>query len=105
VVELASAPQFSPSGSYLTSIDDSDGCERKYDFAIWSMKSDPPSPEFQYRAQRFGYWKLIGWNSDERIKLLLSRVQDQVWLDQPGEAIRSKEGWKVIMGKSVPRKK
>jgi hypothetical protein len=105
VVELASTPQFSPSGNYLISVDDSDGCERQYDFAIWSTKSDPPLREFQYRAQHFGYWKLIGWNSDERIRLVLSRTQGQVWIDQPGEAFRSAAGWKVIMGKSAVRKK
>jgi hypothetical protein len=111
ILKLSTAPELSPDGKYLVSIDQDELCERAYDLAIWSTRADPPVLELKHKSKagRYEYWEIAGWAGDDRIKL-------KVWVneadrkppesyDQDVEAVRSGKGWKLVWGRRVDREK
>jgi hypothetical protein len=50
-LKLSTAPEISPDGKYLVSIDQDELCERAYDLAIWSTSADPPVLELKHKAE------------------------------------------------------
>ena len=85
-------------------MDDSNACDRRYDLAIWSTATDPPSLEMKYQAAQYENWKIIDWQSDDRIRLKVFINSDKGPYDQEAEAVRTADGWKLILGKRVDRK-
>jgi hypothetical protein len=103
ILEISTTPEFSPSGRYLASADQNDDGDRKYDLAIWSTKTDPPSLEFQYSAKQYQNWEITGWSGDDHIKLKASVNAREGAYDQDAEAVRSDRGWTLVLGKRVDR--
>jgi hypothetical protein len=105
VLEISTVPELAPSGSYLISVDQNEACDRNYELAIWSTKTDPPSLELKYKAPKgqYEYWTVAGWSGDDRIKLKVSVNGDQGSYDQDAAAVRSAAGWKLVRGDRVDR--
>jgi hypothetical protein len=102
-VVLSAIPELSPNAKYLISIDTSDACDRKYDIAIWSTQTDPPTLEFRYQAKQYENWEIKGWDSDSRIKLQAFVNGRQGPYDQYAEAVRQESGWRLVLEKRVDR--
>jgi hypothetical protein len=71
-VELASLPQFSPSGRWFVSVNVNQIDESQYALAIWSTAPDVPKQELRYGARQVlphEYWQFVGWDGDNRIRL------------------------------------
>jgi hypothetical protein len=98
VLEISTIPDISPQGKYIVSTDESDACARKYDIAIWSTATDPPSLEMRYEAAQYENWQVTGWTSDDRFQLKAFVNSRQASYDQEAEAIRSADGWKLVLG-------
>jgi uncharacterized protein with WD repeat len=98
-ISASAVPDLSPNGKYLVSTDQSDACDRGYELAIWSMSTDPPVAELNYKAKRYENWTVTGWPSDDRIKLTVFVNDREGSYDQDAEAVRSEKGWKLVWGK------
>ncbi|MBC9877438.1 hypothetical protein G8O24_08770 [Bradyrhizobium sp. INPA01-394B] len=99
---MSAMPVLSPNGRYLLSIDDSDACERKYDIAVWSMRTDPPELEFNYQAKQYENWELTTWKDDTHIRLK-AWINGKTSYDQEAELVRGAEGWTLKLGKKTDR--
>jgi hypothetical protein len=97
-------PVLSPNAKYLLSIDQSDGCDREYDIAIWSMQKDPPSLEFKYQAKQYENWEVKGWENDTHIKMK-AWVNGKTSYDQEAELVRKDNGWTLDLGRKTDRPK
>lgn len=102
-ISASAIPELSPNGKYLVSVDQSDACDRAYDLAIWSTNTDPPAPGLKYRAKRYENWSVAGWSGDDRIKLKVWVNDHGESYDQDVEAVRSAQGWKLVLGERVDR--
>lgn len=97
-------PVLSPDAKYLFSIDQSEACERKYDIAIWSMQTDPPQLEFNYRAEHYENWEVMAWENDTHIKMK-AWINGKSSYDQEAELVRTASGWVLQLGKKIDRPK
>jgi hypothetical protein len=103
VIEISTIPRTSPGGKYLASTDDSDACDRKYDVAIWSTATDPPSLEMKYQPARYENWQITRWNGDDHLGLKASINAETNQYDQEAEAVRTADGWKLVLGKRIDK--
>ncbi len=92
----------SPKAKFLVAIDQNDAGERDFDIAVWSMESDPPNPEFKYKAKQYENWEIIGWQDDTRIAMK-AWVNDTTSYDQEAELVRTGSGWTLVLGKKTDR--
>lgn len=99
---MSALPVLSPNGEYLLSIDDSDACDRKYDIAVWSMRTDPPKLEFNYQAKQYENWEITTWKDDSHISLK-AWVNGKTSYDQEADLVRGAEGWTLQLGKKTDR--
>jgi hypothetical protein len=105
IVKLSSAsrPELSPAGKYFVSVDQSDACDRPYEVAIWSTSADPPVQEFKYQTKHYENWTVADWVGDDRIKFTVMTNGREGAYDLDAEAIRSGDGWKLVINKKVKR--
>ena len=103
IIEITTIPRISPGGKYLASTDDSDACDRAYDVAIWSTATDPPSLEMKYQPAQYENWQITSWNSDDHLGLKASINTETSQYDQEADAVRTADGWKLVLGKSAGR--
>jgi len=101
VLQISSIPQFSPNGKFFISVDQSDLGDRKYDLAIWSAATDPPSLAFKYKAKQYEHWEFVDWQRDDHIRLKAYISSRQGAYDQEAEAVRFEKGWKIVLGKKL----
>ncbi|MGJ5029076.1 hypothetical protein ACQR1I_19715 [Bradyrhizobium sp. HKCCYLS2038] len=97
---LSALPVISPNGKYLLSIDQNDACERKYDIAIWDLKTDPPKLEFKYQAKQYENWDIVAWEDDAHI-LVKTWINGNPPYDQEAKLLRSTNGWELQFGNRV----
>src|SRR5262249_51503150 len=98
VLEISTIPEVSPHGKYIVSTDNSDACDRNYDIAIWSTRTDPPSLEMKYEAAQYENWQVTGWTSDDHFQLKAFINSREGRYDQEAEAVRSAGGWQLVLG-------
>ena len=100
---MQEVPALSPNGRYLISIDQNDACYRRYDIAIWSMLTDPPTLDFKYEAKQYENWEVTAWTDDDRIGMK-AWVNDKTSYDQEAELVRKDGGWILQLGKKTERR-
>jgi hypothetical protein len=103
VLELSAFPKISPRGKYIVSTDTSDACKRDYDIGIWSTRTDPPAVELMYHAKGYENWEVTGWEDDDHIRLKAFISSREGRYDQEAEAVRSADGWKLVLGQRAKR--
>jgi hypothetical protein len=96
-------PMLSPNAKYLLSIDQSDACDRKYDIAIWSLHTDPPTLEFKYHAKQYENWQVEAWENDALIKMKGWINGETLSYDQDAVLLRKGKSWILDLGKKVDR--
>jgi len=94
----------SPNAKFLIAIDQNDAGEREFDIAIWSMDSDPPSPEFKYKAEQYENWEVVAWKDDTHISMK-AWINGKTSYDQEAELVRKDKGWTLVLGKKTDRPK
>jgi hypothetical protein len=94
-------PLLSPNAKYLLSVDQSDACDRKYDIAIWSMHTDPPTLEFKYQPKQYENWQVEAWESDTRINMKGWINGETLSYDQEAVLLRKGKSWILDLGKKV----
>jgi hypothetical protein len=105
MVQVAEVPEFSPGGRRFVSIDANDACHGKYDIAIWSTQTDPPTAEYKYSPTVYEAWEFKGWIDDEHIDLKVGFHGDppseRKWMEQPAQAVRTDNKWRLVRGKAI----
>jgi hypothetical protein len=96
-------PVLSPNAKYLLSIDQSDGCDRKYDVAIWSLQTDPPRLDFKYQAKGYENWEVKAWRDDTHIDMK-AWINGKTSYDQEAELVRKDSGWTLNLGRKTDRR-
>jgi hypothetical protein len=99
-ITMSAIPVISPNGKYLLSIDASDGCDRKYDIAIWSLQTDPPKLEFKYQAKQYENWEVTAWQDDTHIRVK-AFINGKAPHDQEAELLRTGSSWALQLGEKV----
>lgn len=97
-------PVLSPNARFLLSTDQSDGCDRKYDIAIWSLQSDPPKLEFKYVAREYENWEVARWDTDDHIALK-GEFDGKKNYSQEATLVRNGTGWTLQRGRKLYRQK
>jgi hypothetical protein len=95
-------PVLSPNAKYLVSIDLSEACNRRYDIAIWSLQTDPPSLEFKYQAKQYENWEIKAWKSDTHINMK-AWINGKTSYEQEAVLARKEAGWTLDLGKKTAR--
>jgi hypothetical protein len=99
--ELATFPEFSPNGRWFASIAAADG-DQDYFVRIWETPLDGPKLVFDYIAPegRYEYWTFIGWESNRRINLTVSKAVGDQERKFPAEAVFSGGAWRLDVKES-----